>query len=579
MINQQLSEIFNNMASYLEMQSDTKAFFRSRAFKKAAEVISKLPFDLSSPEWHQDIEKMKKLKGIGDRIAKHINEYATKGKITEYEELKEQSPVKLEELLKIQGVGPKKILKLYKELGVTNIESLKQAVEEDKISQLDGFGPKSQENIAESIKFAILNKDRILISTAELEKEELLSYMQKDKNIQKLEFGGSLRRKKETVGDLDILVSTKNPEATSKHFISYPKTKKILGNGETKSSIWLKSKIQVDMRVVDLGNFGAALQYFTGSKEHNVKLRNIAIKKGYKLSEYGLFKRDNTKDNKEGEKVAGENEKEIYETLGLQYIPPELREYIEEFELAETNKLPDLINLKDIKGDLHMHTTWSDGKNTIKEMAQECIKLGYEYMGITDHFGKLAIAGAISDEDFDKYLQDIRSVGADCIRLHNTNPIKILAGAEVDIAKDGSLEFNEDKLKQLDYVIASVHLNTKMEKEEMTKRIIKALSNPLVKILAHPTGRLILQRPGYEFDYKEVFKVAKEENVALEINAHPVRLDLRDDLVHLALQMGCKIVINTDSHSTSHLYYMKYGINVARRGYVEKKNLFVPPVS
>ncbi len=565
MVNQQLSEIFNNMSAYCEMSDDKNAFFRARAFRKASEIIEKFPFDFAQPEWFEDLERMKKLEGIGQRIAEHIKEYVETGKIKDYENMKKESPVKLEELLKVQGVGPKTILKLYKQLGVTNIETLKSAAESGKIAELEGFGPKKEQNIIESIKFAITNKDRVSIARVEEHVDSLVKYLKPDKNILRLEVGGSFRRRKETIGDIDILISSKDPKASIDHFVKYPEIEKILGQGDTKSSIWLKSHLQIDIRVLPLKSFGAALQYFTGNKEHNVKLRNIAIAQNYKLSEYGLFER--LKNDQEGKMFESDDEAKIYKRLGLQYIIPELREDQGELEAAKKNQLPNVISIKNIKGDFQMHTTNSDGGNSIEEMALKCKSLGYKYMGITDHFGKLKIANAIDVSEFPKYLEDIRKADK------KVDGIKIYASGEIEIDKDGDLEFPEELLKELDYVIASVHFSTKMDKKQMTERIIKALKNPLTKILAHPTGRLIGQRPGFEFDYREVFKVAREERVALEINAHPARLDLNDYLTKLAVDLGCKIVINTDSHAVIELNNMKYGIDVARRGWVQEKDL------
>ncbi len=565
MINQQIAEIFNNMAAYCEMSSDRNAFFRGRAFKKAAEVVDKFPFDFASPEWGLDIDRMKKLEGIGPRTAEHIKEFVETGKIQDYENMKKESPVDLEELLKVQSVGPKTILKLYKELNVTNIETLKAAAESGKIAELDGFGKKKEQNILESLNFAIRNKDRVSIAAAENQVNLLKEFLAKDKNITKIEFGGSYRRRKETIGDIDVLICSKDAKASMENFAKYKEVEKILGQGETKVSVWLRSKMQVDMRALPNESFGAALQYFTGSKEHNVKLRNIAISQGYKLSDYGLFKR--LKNDEEGEMVEGDDEVKIYKRLVGQYIVPELRENLGEIEAAQKNELPELISIKDIKGDLQMHTTNSDGNNSIEEMALKCKALGYEYLGITDHFGKLKIAGAIDPPEFKAYLKSIREAD------EKVKGIRIYASGEIEIGKEGELEFPEDMLKELDYVIASVHFSTKMDRTEMTKRIITALKNPLTKILAHPTGRIVGQRPSFEFDHREVFKVAREEGVALEINAHPSRLDLNDNLTKLAVDMGCKIVINTDSHAVIELENMKYGIDVARRGWVQEKDL------
>lgn len=561
MVNQQISEIFHKMAAYSEMSEDKNAFFRSRAFRMAAEALDRFPYDLSEPEWH-DLKKLEALEGIGKRTAEHIIEYTETGRIPDYEKMKEECPVQLEELMKVQGIGPKTILKLYKNLGVTNIETLKSAADENKISELVGFGPKKQQNIIESIEFAIRNKDRIPLYQAELEIKKLLDYLRKDEFLIRAEPVGSYRRCAETIGDVDILACSNNSEVTTKYFTEYPNIDKVLAKGETRSSIWLKSKMQVDIRIVPEEAFGSALQYFTGSKEHNVKLRQICIDKGYKLSEYGLFERDS------GEVVESKSEEKIYKILVGKYIDPALRENSGEIEAAIDDKLPKLLTLKDITADYHMHTNHSDGHNSIEEMANKCIELGYTQMGIADHFGKLRVANAIDESEFNQYLKDIRDSD------NKINGIKIHASAEVEIDKDGNLEFNEDLLKELDYRVCSVHFSTKMAVPEMTKRIIKALKNPLTDILAHPTGRIINQRPGFEFDYEEVFKVARDEGVALEINAHPMRLDLSWQLAKLAGKIGCKIVINTDAHSISELEYMEYGLNNAKKAWIEKHSLW-----
>jgi len=380
--------------------------------------------------------------------------------------------------------------------------------------------------------------------------------MGKDNNLDRIEVAGSYRRRQETVGDIDILVHSSDPEKTMDHFTSYDQVEKVLGHGDTKSSIWLRAKLQVDIRVVPEKSFGAALQYFTGNVDHNVKLRSIAISKGYKLSEYG-----------EGKRVAGSREVEIYEKLGLQYPVPELRQDSGEIEAAIRNQLPELIELKDIKGDLQMHTTHSDGVNTIEEMALKAKSMGYEYIGITDHFGKLYVANAIEEKEFDDYLKDIHKAD------DKIDGIKIFASGEVEIGKDGELEFNKKKLQQLDYVIAAVHFSTKMPQEDMTKRLLTAIRDPLTNIIAHPTGRIIGQRPGFEFDYEKVFMAAKEENVAMEINASPMRIDLNDELARMAKDIGCKLVINTDAHSIEGLDDMHFGVNSARRSWVERNNL------
>lgn len=579
MINQDLAEILYKMAVYLDMLDGENTFFKSRALRKGAEIIENFPYDFADPTWSSDINKLIKIDGIGKSIAEHIQEFVNTGKVEEFEELKKNSPIKLEELLRIQGLGPKKIKRLYLELGVTDIESLTEAANNNLISNLSGFGPKSQQNILDSINFAIVNKDRIPLVTADRILFPILNYLKLDSNIQRIQVAGSYRRRKETVADFDILISSKNPVATIKHFVSYPNVEKILGEGETKSSVWLKEKFQCDLRIVPDESFPFALQYFTGSKEHNIAVRRIAISRGYKLSEYGLY------DRKTDAPIDLKTEDELYNKLGMAYIEPELREDNDEiiasinsyrskhdnnFDVKKLHSSPtlpaSLLTQNDIKMDFHMHTVWSDGNNTVEEMAIAGKNLGYKKIGISDHFSKPVIANPIKEDRFNAYLKEIRNTKVD--------GITILAGCECEVDVDGNLEFDYKLLEQLDYVIAGIHLSTGISKEAMTKRIVNVLKNPLVKILAHPTGRLLMSRPGYDFDVDEVFKVAREENVALEINAHPARLDLNDKLVKKALEMGCKIAINTDAHSILDLKLIKYGVDVARRGWMEKDDLF-----
>ncbi len=543
------------------MLEDKNAFFKSRAYRKAAEVINSLSVDLADEKFIKNPQLLVAMEGIGKVTAANIVEYLLEGKITDYEELKKSSPVELEGLLQIQGIGPKKILKLYKTLGIKNISDLQKAADENKIATLEGFGKKSQDNILESIKFAITNKDKKPYYQIEPLVEDYLNYLKGDKNIIKVEALGSFRRKKEQIGDMDFLVSTKEPDLTRDFFTKYKEVDKILGSGDTKSSVWLKQKVQADMRIVPIDSYGAAMQYFTGSKDHNVKLRNIAISKGYKLSEYGLF------DRKTDDLIEGKSEEKIYQTLVSRFIPPVLRENNGEIESAIKNELPTLITLDDIKGDLHTHTTWSDANNTIEEMVLAAKSKGYKYIGISDHFGAPPVANPIPQSQFNDYLSDIREIE------QKVDGIKIYAGAEVDIDRDGTFKYDEKLLSKLDYVIVSIHMSTKMTIDEMTKRIEVAVKNPLTKFIAHPTGRLIGQRPGYEFDYEYIFKLCKEYDVALEINAHPQRLDLNENLVRLAISLGCSIAINTDAHSVSDLDLMKYGINIAQRGWMEPKDL------
>jgi len=560
MINQEIAQIFRNIANYLDMEEGQNNFFRIRAFNAAADAVENHPEDIAS----LNIYDLKKIKGVGDSTAKDILEYVKNGVIPYYEELKAKSPVKLEELIKIQGMGPKRIKKLYQELGVTDLVSLKLHAEAGNIAKLDGFGEKSQASIIENLQFAIVNKERTRIDNALLIAEKYIDYLKsKDTNIVQINYGGSLRRRNETVGDIDLLVSSKDPVATSKVFVEYPEIEKVLGNGDTKSSVWLKQKIQVDLRVINDSNFGAALQYFTGSKDHNVRLRKIAISKGLKLSEYGLFRKSNDT------LVASKTEKEIYEVLVNNYVEPELREDGNELDLAIDSRLPKLIDLADIKGDLQMHSTHSDGKNTMEEMVLKCIDLGYANMGFTDHFGNLYVANAVKEDGFNAYFDEILA-----LKEKYKDKIKVLAGAEVNVKPNGDLDFTQAYLEKLDFVVASVHSSLKVDLKVATDRYLNVLDNPVVTIIGHPTGRIIGQRPGFEFNYVSVFQKSAEKGIVMEINAHPARQDLPYHLVKSAVKQGCKIQISTDAHSVNDLELMKYGVFVGRKAGLESKNLF-----
>lgn len=564
MINQEIAQIFEKMASYVEMSEDKNAFFRARAFRKAADVINSLPVDLEDDKFIESPQLLVAMEGIGKSIAAHIVEYVKTRKIKDYEEMKKQSPVELEELLKVQGLGPRKILKLYKLLGVTNIETLKKAAESDKIASLDGFGKKSQQNILESLSFAISNKGRKPYFEIEKIVTQYLYYLNQDKNFIKIEALGSFRRRKDMIGDIDFLGASKDLEKSMNHFINYERVDKILAQGDTKSSVWLKDKVQVDIRIVPEESYGAAMQYFTGNKEHNVKLRNIAIDKNYKLSEYGLF------DRKSGQLVEGASEKSIYEILGLQFPIPELRENRGEIEIGLKNKLPTVISESDIHGDLHMHTIFSDGVDTAYDMAKYAESLGYKYIAITDHIGNLPVANAIKEDRFDDYLESIEDA------RKRVPGIKILSGAEVEVDKNGDYEFDEKLLARLDLVIAGIHIGNKSTDDAMTNRIEKVVNNPLTKIIAHPTGRLLGQRQGYTYDFEYIFRLCASREVALELDSNPYRMDLPDDLIKLAVDLGCKIAIDTDAHSKYELNNIKYGIYAARRGWVTVNDLFVP---
>jgi DNA polymerase (family 10) len=462
-------------------------------------------------------------------------------------------------MLSIPEVGPKTVQLVYKELGITNISELEKAAREGKIRNLFRMGEKTEKNILKGIEFLKRSKGRILLGDALPFAEKIINILKELKEVEKISPAGSLRRGKETIGDLDILITSSKPKKVMEKFIKLPFVKEIIAFGETKSSILTDIDLQVDLRVVENESFGAALQYFTGSKEHNIALRELAIKKNLKINEYGVFKGE--------EKISGEREEDVYEILGLKFIQPEMRENWGEIEIAKEGKLPELINLNDIKGDLQVHSDWSDGSYSIEELAEQAIKKGYQYLAITDHCGSLKVAGALDREDILKQIEYIQNLNRKFKNFY------ILTGIEVNIKPDGSLDMEDEILKKLEIVIAGVHTKFKQTKEEMTERIIRAMKNPNVDMIAHPSGRVLGEREPYEVDWEKIFKVAKETGTILEINSYPKRLDLKDIYVKRAKESGIKIAINTDAHHSGQLDFIQYGVITARRGWLEKKDV------
>jgi len=558
MKNQEIAQIFYNIADILDMKN---VAWKPVAYRKAARSLESLSKPIEDIFKEGGIKALEDIPGIGEGLAKKIIQYIQTGKIKEYEKLKKKLPKGLLQLMEIQGIGPKKAQKLYKKLGIKNIKDLEKAAKKHKIKKLKTFKEKTEENILKGIDLFKRKKGRMLLGLALPQAREISSELKKIKGVQRIEFAGSLRRMKETIGDIDILVITKNPKPVMDTFTKMSSVKRVLAKGETKSAVILKTGLQVDVRVLKPLEFGSALQYFTGNKDHNIKLRGIAIKKGFKLSEYGLFSK------RGGKRVAGKTEKEIYKKLGMSYIDPELRENSGEIEAAMKGKIPRLITLKDIRGDLHIHTKASDGTNTIQEVAEACKKLGYEYICISEHSKSTSIAGGINEKQLEKQIKEIKKWNK------KISGIKILTGIEVDILPDGSLDFSDKILKELDVVTASIHKKFKMSKKNMTKRILKAISNDNIDVLGHPTGRMIGKRPAYEFDFDKVFKAAKNTKTALEINCQPVRMDLDGSLVKKAKEFGAKFAICTDSHNLSQLNAIELGIAMARRGWCGKKDV------
>ncbi|OGZ26939.1 MAG: DNA polymerase III [Candidatus Nealsonbacteria bacterium RIFOXYB1_FULL_40_15] len=555
MANRELSKIFREIAGFLRMDNIP---FKPQAYQRAAKVLDGLEDDAGEIYKRGGIEAVKNIEGVGESIASKIEEYVRTGKIKSYEELKRRMPLDLSEIIRIEGMGVKKARTLYLKLGVKNIKELEKAAKDHKISGLEGFGAVSEKNILEGIGFLKSKKGRFLLGDVFFIVENLVKELGGLEEVKRVEPAGSFRRRKETVGDIDILAVSENPGRVIDFFSSRNEVAKVWGRGATKCSVRIKDGFDIDLRVVPEKCYGSALQYFTGSKEHNVATRRIAIAKGLKLSEYGLFKGKT--------QIAGRTEQDVYKKLGMQWIPPEMRENKGEAELALEDRIPELIGYKDIKGDLHCHSDWDGGKNSIREIAESAEKMGYEYVGIADHTKYLKIERGL-DED------QIRKRNKEIDKLNKTSKIRILKGCEANILKDGSLDIKGDVLAELDFVIAGVHSSLKMEEKYMTERIIKAIKDPNVDIISHPTGRIIQKRDECRINMEEIFKAAKDFNKVLEINSFPERLDLKDEYIRRAKEKGVKMIINTDSHIISHLGYITLGISQARRGWAEKKDI------
>ncbi|MFH1611783.1 MAG: DNA polymerase/3'-5' exonuclease PolX [bacterium] len=560
MINLELSEIFYRIADFLELK---EVQFKPRAYEKVARVLETMERDAHDIYKEGGLKALEEIPSVGKSIALQIEEYIKTGEIKGYNKLKKECPVKIEELLKIEGLGSRKIKVFYKKLNIKNLKDLEKAAKKNKIRELEGFGEKSEENILQGIELAKANKGRFLLGDILPILRGIVVDLKKLSEVEKITIAGSTRRMKETIGDGDILVVSSEPEKVMEYFTSMKEVVRLWAKGPTKSSARLKGGFDCDLRVVKKESFGAALQYFTGSKDHNIMTRRIAIKKRLKLNEYGVY---SVRSGRE-KRIAGKTEKKVYESIGLRYIEPELRTNTGEIEVALENKLPKLIGYNDIKGDCQMHTTWSDGVNTIEEMVKTAKNMGYEYITITDHAGFLKIANAMGRNEILKQMKEIDEINK------KLSGIKILKGCEVDIKKDGSLALDDEILSKLDFVGAAIHSNFKMNKEDMTGRLLRAIENPNVDAIFHPTGRIIMRREPFIFDYDKIFKAAKETKTILEIDAHPKRLDLKDTDVRQAIGHGVKLMIDTDAHSAVGLSMMEYGIGTARRGWAEKKDI------
>lgn len=559
MINQELAKIFYEIARMLDAEND---HFRSIAYRRAAQSLAYLSEDAAEIYRRHGMAAVEEIPGVGKGIGEKIEEYILRGEITYYEELKRRFPIELKEIAAVAGLGPKRAKLLFEKLGVRNLRDLERAARGGKIAALFGFGDKSQANILQGIAFRKKDGGRLLLGEALPVALGIKSRLEKFDGLARVEIAGSLRRRKETIGDVDLLaaiLSESSASAVIDFFTSLPEVEKIWAKGDTKSSVRTRGGLDIDLRLVPSKSFGAAWQYFTGSKDHNIVLRRIAKEKGFKLSEYGLFA---------GERlIAGKNEEEIYIKLGMSLIPPELRENDGEIEAARNNYLPNLAGYGDLRGDLHCHSDWNGGEDSIEALVAAARKMGYEYLGVADHTKFLKIENGLDEAALAR-----RNFEIDALNEKNIG-ILVLKGCEANIMANGKVDIADESLAALDFAIAGVHSNLKMGKKEMTARIIRAMEHPLVDIISHPTGRLLKKRPECEIDFDAICAAAVKTGTILEVNAFPDRLDLSDRHIRAAKERGVKMIINSDSHRAPHLQFAEFGIAQARRGWAAANNI------
>lgn len=571
MENHDIAAIFREISMILELKGEN--IFRIRAYERAAQSLDNLQEEV------REIIKKKSLTeitGIGADLAGKIKELIETGKLKYYEQLKREIPEGLIGMMKIPGLGPKTVRKLYEKLGLDTVEKLEEATIKGKLLKLEGIRSKTEENILRGIALLKKGSQRQPLNIAIGVAQDFVSRLKKIKHVDNIAIAGSLRRKKDTIKDVDILVVSDKPKVVMESFVHFNSVQEILAHGDTKSSVISKQNgMQVDLRVIKRENFGSALIYFTGSKEFNIRLRQLAIKKGYKINEYGVFKenakdlaseRDNISEKRVGRRVAGTTEEQVFSFFKMAYIPPELREDRGEISVALKNKLPKLVELKDIKGDFHIHSNYSDGIASMAEIANKIKEFNYEYIAICDHSQGLKVAGGLSKEQVYKKLRELE-------KIRKSVKTKLLFGTEVDITSDGSLDYPESVLKEFDVVISAIHSGFKQSKEQLTKRIVNACKNKYTNIIAHPTGKLHGMREPYDIDIDEICKAASDNQVALEINCYPQRLDLSDTGAMRVKKHGVKIALGTDAHQLDQLQYMEFGVSVARRGWLEKKDI------
>lgn len=560
MKSQEVAKIFREIAQILELKGDNP--FRIRAYERAAQNVENLGENL---EIMAREDKLATLPGIGSDLAEKIKEIISRGTLKYYEKLKKDIPSGLIDMLNIQGLGPKTVKLIYDKLGVDTVAKLEKAAKSGKLRKIEGIREKTEENILRGIELLRKSSQRIPLYFALPIANKFLEQIKKMKEVKEAQVAGSLRRQKETIRDIDILVISKEPEKVMDKFTTLSLVSEVLAKGETKSSVIARdAHIQVDLRVVEERSFGSALMYFTGSKDFNIKLRQLAIKKKYKINEYGVF---SAQAGKKEKFLAGKTEEEIFSLMGMAYIPPELREDRGELKKALAKDLPKLVEFKDLRGDFHVHSNYSDGKNSILDIAKQAKHDGYAYIGIADHSQSLKIARGLSPKEVYRKIEEVKKIN------QKLEGIRVLCGTEVDILSEGELDYSDKVLKELDFVIAAIHSGFKQSKTQLTKRIISACKNKYVNMIAHPTGILWGVRDAYEIDLDEILKVARDYKVALEINCYPQRLDLNDLSVMRAKAEGVKLFLGTDAHDIGQLDFMKLGLSVARRGWLEKKDL------
>jgi DNA polymerase (family 10) len=549
--NSDIAEIFNKMADLLDIEGANQ--FRVRAYRNAARTIGGL--SQGAADMVERGEDLTALPDIGKDLAGKIKEIVETGDLGALQKLERRTPSELSSLMKIAGLGPRRVKVLYQELGITTLEGLKKAAESGKIRELEGFGEKTEEAIIEEIEHKGAERERIKLAVAEQIADPLVHYLQAVEGVKEVVVAGSYRRRKETVGDLDILVTCKKGSEVMERFVHYEDVRKVISQGKTRSTVQLRTGLQIDVRVVPQVSYGAALHYFTGSQAHNIAVRKLGVKKKLKINEYGVFKGE--------DRVAGKSEQEVYEQVDLPYIEPELRENWGEIEAARYDKLPSLVTIKDIRGDLHTHTKETDGHHTLEEMAAAARDRGYEYVAITDHSRRVTMVHGLNPERLSKQIEAIDRLN------EKMDDIFVLKSIEVDILEDGSLDLPDEILKELDLTVCAVHYKFNLSRKKQTERIMRAMDNPYFHILAHPSGRLINEREPYEVDIERLMEAAKERGCVLELNAHPDRLDITDRDCKMAKEMGVKVAISTDAHRTTDLDFIRFGVDQARRGWLE----------